>query len=554
MKIAVLSMVVTYVSSLLDFFLVGQVMGEEALQAFTLLSPYLSIIFFVSCLISSGTSVMIAFEVGKGNREEGNGLLTQGLIIAIVVGVLMSFLLYFGKSILLGNVYIADEIKGLMNEYYKYVCLLPLSHIVGELLFSVIWNAGGDLYCAISLAIKLFVNVFASVILMEYIGIGGTGLGTILGCIAAIAVLLFYMRSENCVLKWKRYFDIKSAVKVFRYGTRDAMIYLYMALLQFIMNTYLLYKFGGSAILIFSVIMNIANLYLTVFNAPSNAVSVLLTVFVGEENRHGVLKSMKTAERTATLEGILTILLLVVFARWIPAMFGINEVPDIEAVKRAIRLYALGALVYPYIMLYSTYYLAIQRVFLSMRMMTMQVLIMPILFGILLSQYLGVNGVWIGLSLGTIITFLIDALILRFRHQDKSFPHLLNLDKLNRQLSYDVPITEEGVMLLVNQVESDLKERKIESKKIYRIMLMIEETEMLVVERNAGRGGIIQCDIFLENPIRLILRDSGPYSDVTDQNSEAESFRAYAATMIGGSFGANKYVIAWGNNRTVCKF
>ena len=77
---------------------------------------------------------------------------------------------------------------------------------------------------------------------------------------------------------------------------------------------------------------------------------------------------------------------------------------------------------------------------------------------------------------------------------------------------------------------------------------------MLVVERNAGRGGIIQCDIFLENPIRLILRDSGPYSDVTDQNSEAESFRAYAATMIGGSFGANKYVIAWGNNRTVCKF
>lgn len=72
MKIAVLSMVVTYVTSLLDYFLVGRVMGEDALQAFALLSPYLSIVFFVSCLIASGTAIMLAFEVGKGSRENGN--------------------------------------------------------------------------------------------------------------------------------------------------------------------------------------------------------------------------------------------------------------------------------------------------------------------------------------------------------------------------------------------------------------------------------------------------------------------------------------------------
>ena len=69
----------------------------------------------------------------------------------------------------------------------------------------------------------------------------------------------------------------------------------------------------------------------------------------------------------------------------------------------------------------------------------------------------------------------------------------MNREKLKRQLSYDVPISQEGVMSLVDQVEEDLKKHRVEEKKIYRIMLMIEETEMLVVERNQGRGGIFPC-------------------------------------------------------------
>lgn len=554
MKIAVLSMIVTYVTSLLDFFLVGQVIGEKALQAFALLNPYLSIIFFVSCLISAGTSVMLAFEVGKGSRENGNRYFSQGVLLTVGTGLLLGLLLFLCKDLILGNKQVPVEIMQMMNDYYLFICLLPVWHMVGELLFSTIWNAGGDRYCGISMIVKLFVNIVASVVLMKYIGIGGTGLGTVLGCMAGIVVLLFYFRSPDNVFHWHWSFRRKSIYKMMRYGTRDAMPYLYTAALQFFMNLYLLRYFGSDSILIFCVIMNIENLYLTVFNAPSSAVSVLLTVFVGEGNRHGVLKSMKTAERMATLEGLLTIFLLLVFARWIPSFFGINEITDIDATVSAIRLFALGALVYPYTMLYTTYYLAIQRVYLSMRMMTMQILIMPVAFGVLLSRLFGLNGVWLGLSLGSIVTFILDALIIKYRHHDKSFPHLLNLDKLNHQLSYDVPISQEGVMSLVDHVEADLKRRGVDPKKIYRIMLMIEETEMLVVERNQGRDGIIQCDIFLEDPIRLILRDSGPYSDVTDQDSVAESFRAYSATMIGGSYGAGKYVIAWGNNRTVCKF
>lgn len=554
MKIAVLSMVVSYSSSLLDYFLVGQVMGEKALQAFALLTPYLSIIFFVSCLVSSGTAIMSAFEVGKGSREHGNHFFQQGVISAVGIGVLLSLILFLCKGLILGSERVPSEVMKMMEEYYIYICLLPVWHILSELLFAVIWNAGGDRHCAIAIGLKLFVNIFASVILMHYIGIGGTGLGTVLGCVAEIAVLFFYFRTPENVFQWGWYFDIKSVMKMFHFGSRDAMIYLYMAVLQFVMNLFLLKQFGSEAILIFSVLMNLENLYVSVFNAPSNAISVILTVYVGEGNRKGILKSMKTAERTAALQGIIAVIVLFIFARRIPMLFGIHNSASIEATKIAVRIFALSALVYPFIMLYSTYYLAIKRVALSMRILTMQILIMPMVFGILLSYSMGLRGVWIGFSLGSIFMFLLDALLIKLCYRDRSFPHLLNEKKLEKQLSYDVPISKEGVMSLVDQVEQDLKSRGVESKKVYRIMLMIEETEMLVVERNGDKGGIIQCDLFFEEQIRLVLRDNGLFSDVTDQDNEAESFRAYAATMIGGNYGANKYIVAWGNNRTVCWF
>ena len=326
----------------------------------------------------------------------------------MAVGLLLGLVLLLCKGLILGSEDVPPNIMKMMEDYYFYICLLPVWHILNELLFSVIWNAGGDLYCVISMGVKLLVNIVASIFLMRYIGIGGTGLGTVLGCIAGIFTIGFYFRSSGNVFRWEWYFDIKSVFYMCHFGMRDAVVYLYMAILQFGMNVYLLHRFGSEAILIFSVLMNLENLYLTVFNAPSNAVSVILTVFVGEENRKGILKSMKTAEIIATIEGVMTILILLIFAKWIPTLFGIENVPSIDAVTTAIRLFALGALVYPYIMLYSTYYLAIQRVFLSMRMMTMQILVMPMVFGVLLSYVFGLNGVWFGLSLGSIATFIID--------------------------------------------------------------------------------------------------------------------------------------------------
>ncbi len=84
-----------------------------------------------------------------------------------MLGLVLGLALHLCEDLILGNIKASDEIMKMMDEYYLYVCLLPVWHMVGELLFSVIWNAGDDLYCVISMVAKLFVNIVASIVLKD---------------------------------------------------------------------------------------------------------------------------------------------------------------------------------------------------------------------------------------------------------------------------------------------------------------------------------------------------------------------------------------------------
>lgn len=553
MKLAVITMVIAYLTSIMDYVLVGQVMGEESLKAFALVTPYVSIVTFTASMISVGTAFLIAREVGRGNRGEANKYFQQSLLLSVVCGILLGIAYWISKDMVFEQMRLSKELEEIMNPYFVYICFLPLWQILNTLLYGVIWNEGGDAFCIVSLIVQFSVNIIGSLVGMHFMGMSGVGLGTVVSYIAGSLVLVFYFGSRNNVFSWGFHLHWKSVIEVFQFSIRESLIYLYLAVLQLIMNRYLLVRFGGEAILVFSVIMNIESLYLTVFNAPANAVSVILNVFIGEKNYHGIEKSMKAARKASLIESIVVMLILFVFARGIPRVFGITTTSSILNAAFAIRIFALLSMVFPFIMLYSSYFLAIERVFLSIGMMTMQLLVMPILGSILFSVLLGMDGVWIGFVGGSVMMFLMDTMLLWRRNQNRTFPHLLKEEKLDSQLSYDVPISTESVMGLVYQVEQDLKSRGIEEKKIYQLMLRIEETEMLVVEKNRGHSGIIQCDIFLENPIRLILRDSGPMSDVTDQGQQIDSFRTYAAPMLLGNQEKNRYIMTWGNNRVIYK-
>lgn len=554
LKTSLLTMVITYLLILTDYILIGQTLGEDALAAYAFVVPFISVITFFSYTISSGTAVMIAMELGKGESEEGNHYFQQGVLMTVGVGLLLSFLFFAGRDFLIDVSNIPNELRPFVQQYFVFLSMFPIVQMLNKLLFAVIWNDGGDHYCIVSNIVQFISNLVLSVLLMKKMGIGGAALGALISMLLADLVYVFYFRLERHEFHRGWFCRWGYVINMLCFSLRDSICYLYISIMYFVMNWFLMKHFDSRAVLIFSVLMNLENFYLTVFNSPADSVLVLLSVYFGEKNGKGLIKSMRVARKAAIVEGIFGMLLLLVIADWLPGVFGFTSAYSMEQAAAAIRILALLSLVFPLIMLYSVYYMAIGKIAFSLSTMTMQVLFMPITCSMLLSFPFGLRGVWGGLVIGSLLTFLIDMLFLKYHYKDRTFPLLQNKEELEQQLSYDISASAEGLMSLVDQVEKDLTERGIERKKILRIMLMIEETEMLAIEKNGEKGGIIQCDLFFEDKIRMVLRDSGSYSNVTNKDQEAESFRVYAASMIVGSMKSNRYVGVWGNNRTMYTF
>ena len=83
-----------------------------------------------------------------------------------------------------------------------------------------------------------------------------------------------------------------------------------------------------------------------------------------------------------------------------------------------------------------------------------------------------------------------------------------------------------------DEAEKFLTAHNILHSKINDVMLIIEETGMLILEHNEGRK--IQAEITIKagKGIEIIMRDDGEIFDITDTDSDIISFRSYIVANV----------------------
>ena len=88
----ILSMVAFSLYTLVDGIFVAKGVGETALAAVNLSSPYNSVMFAAGLLLAVGMSTTIAIRLGNGKHHEASSLFTRNLIVAVVVSIVISVL------------------------------------------------------------------------------------------------------------------------------------------------------------------------------------------------------------------------------------------------------------------------------------------------------------------------------------------------------------------------------------------------------------------------------------------------------------------------------
>jgi Na+-driven multidrug efflux pump/anti-sigma regulatory factor (Ser/Thr protein kinase) len=553
---AMISMMGEYVLILSDNMIAGRMINEKALSAISLCQPYFSVVVFFNSLLLLGTAILTSEAVGAGDRNKANKYFGQGIILSLGVGMIFTLGSIIFESWIFSMFNIPADTYAFTEQYFSWLRYYPLFSFY-FVMFTAVMNDGGGKWCNRSSVVMILSNILLSIVFCHFFGMKGISMGTILSLVIASVVLCFQFLEKNNPLKFVFYFNWKDVLKVLKYGSADSFFYLFIGLLYLFFNWYLLKYFNSNAVVVFTLLMNVETLLITGYDGISQALQPNIAIYQGEGNQIGIHKTMHITYVLSTILAVPFIILMISVANFIPGMFGVTD-PSIASMSiLAIRIFLSTSIFLVWGLLLSSYVLYIGKIFFSLLTLSFIILVFTVPLTLFMGVEFGFAAIWIAYSISAALG-LTAGLFVIYRVAKRSgttFPWLLDENVLKNQVSFDILAKEENVRVIMDKVENELKRRGFEEKKILKILLILEETIMLNLDREKKRKKYyVECTLIFKGEITMIIRDNGLYSDPTDANAMPESLRQYLSTMIVSQQKGVRYSSTIGNNRVIFKF
>ena len=107
--------------------------------------------------------------------------------------------------------------------------------------------------------------------------------------------------------------------------------------------------------------------------------------------------------------------------------------------------------------------------------------------------------------------------------------------------------------MMRDSIALDLNDYGCAKSVVNKIMLLFEETNMLILEKNKGNMIEAECALLILNDrLRMIIRDTGTSFDITDSDMLIDSLRSYVVSSVGSYSSISKqHMAAMSFNRNV---
>ena len=518
----------------------GRFLGEAALSGLTIMNPLTTFIIFVSVIIPLGTSSSIAYMQGEGNINGANKQFSQGLVFSLVFGILLSVLIGLFGSVAIQLLPVSKEIAGYAGKYCIGLILMPFFQFLNIYLYYIYVSQGYTNICVISSAVRLVLNIVLDFVLCSTWGTLGVGVATSVSYLASVLLRLIPLFRPKFSLRFSFCIDIKSLIKNAWNGLLLSADSISPVLFATIMNIIVIKFFQEKGYVVFSIILNIENICMSLYFCLSNAIQALICQYFVETNYVNIRRIMRYVAKYIVILSLIITGISLIFSNSIPVIYGVKE--NIVETAWAIRHYVPFVLFLGLSTLLSRYYVCIQYKLYGFGLLCFSSIILPVLCSTIGGKCFGMHGLWLGLGIGYIAAFFLNLvctdLIKKKSNQNLDPILLFNVEAEARQLIFNVKNTQEEIMECVYEIDKKLK--SIEGFSVVRrnrITLMVEENCMGILEKITNDVVNIEINIIwteqVQEPFSLIIRNDFITPDSTDPNIKISSFRDYVlANMV----------------------
>ncbi len=503
------SMTISYVLMLTDNVVAGQFVGDEAVAAMTLVSPIMTLVFFLSYMVADGLAMMFSYAKGKSDQAKANELFSMGMICSIVTGVVVTLILIVFREKILSLWEISPELMSYAVDYYRGLMFVALPCILNIYFYTIYIAEGEENICVKASAAMFVVNVILDILLGYKIGVFGIGIATVVGNLVSFLFHVPYLFAAKCQLRFVKYWNVKEFWQGIFYSWYHSMDTLCLALLPVIFSEFVIFKFGEHELIVVTVIINVLTLLIAFYTGIVDCLQPMVCQYHAEKALRSVRKTMHLGISATIGLTLILIVFAFVLAEFLPGMFGVASEEQLYSdCVWAIRIFMPFTLFLGVTLMLSNYYIYIERLNFGAAIKFLLLLILP--GAGMFAGTFGLKFMWLGVGASFIAAFVINLLWTRRNVL------LMDAQEFRRQFSFDTEARPEKLSELQRALEKYFAKNLVPSKIVAAIV-----TEIFSIY--AARAGRFQLEVTIIPADRtiLIFRDNGkpdaPQSPLLDK-------------------------------------
>ena len=398
----------TAIASMADAIIIGQYLDDASLSVVTFAMPIFLIINVFSALFAVGGCVSMSIDAGKGDKENANKAFSISIELLLSMGLLLFIAgLFFSRAI---TVWLGagDDIFESVELYSRIILLGGPFFVLNTGLAFFVRNDGRPTLSMVGMFASIFVDITLNFVFVGVMGIGvaGAAYSTVIGSIVSVLIICTHFFSAKNTLKFRLAFD-STAIRIIKNGGSTALQFIYQFITVLIMNHFLAGMAGTEGVVIYTVVINLSTVALSLFEGISQTIQPMVSNYYGEKSYRKMKEVLRLAFITILLICGSATLILEVMPQWIPMIFGIEDASLLAKSAVAVRIYTIGMIITTVNVVVSYYLQSIEQNFMAAIIVSLRNFVLFLSAVFVLGKLFGINGIWAAYPAAEVLTFII---------------------------------------------------------------------------------------------------------------------------------------------------
>lgn len=407
------SSLLQFTYNLVDMLWVGG-LGSDAVASIGSSSLFIGVGYAINSLVITGTGIKVAHSIGRKDEDDIKKYINSGIFLNAIIGFIYAFsLIIFGK-IFIDVLKLNNEIVEKDSYLYLALSAPAMFFTFYNLLYSKILSSFGNNKIVLKVsAIGIFINIILDPICIYFfkLGVSGAAISTLL---ANIIMFLLYQKKSMTFLRYNfkiplDYYKVKNIIKL---GIPMSFQRILFTIINIILAR-IIARFGSDAIAAQKIGLQIESITFMVIGGLNGAITSFTGQNFGAKKYRRIIEGYNTALVIGLIYTFILAIIFIFFNNTIIKLF-IRDTNTIVIAASYLKIVAISQMLGSIEMVSNGLFTGLGMPKIP-AIISVIFTILRIPLSLILIEFWGLNGIWISISLSSILKGIVSYLIYRVK-------------------------------------------------------------------------------------------------------------------------------------------